>query len=69
MTYKIESGLPMPVPRSEGLTAKMRELAVGQSLLLKGGDNYSAPYVVAKRLGIEITSRMVRGRQRIWRSA
>ena len=68
--YQIEKGVPLPAPRKkreEGLTATMRNMEVGDSILVPQSRR-SNVYMVQKALGHKYTVRQVdKSQVRIWR--
>ena len=66
-TYTIEEGIPLPArrrARTGGLTETLRTMKAGQSILV---DHRSTAYLVARRIGITITSRAEGDKWRVWR--
>lgn len=75
MEYKIEKGVPIPPKRTgrEGrglLNITMRNMEVGDSILLPIRDARTKATTIARRIGIEITQRQVDDENaRVWRTA
>lgn len=69
MSFKIESGIPVPSQRPNGITAAVRSLSVGDSFECAAGQR-NAAIQASTRLGIKVVSRKLgNGRCRVWRVA
>lgn len=69
--FVIDSGIPMPVPKSRGFSATLRQLQVGQSFIVSGARSTSGCSGsignVKRTTGFEFAARRVEGGVRIWR--
>jgi hypothetical protein len=54
-------------PKGKGLTDRMRKLKAGESFVLSGAVHASRVMPIAKRLGIQVTTRKVAGGLEVWR--
>ena len=68
MEIKIEKGIPIPSIKFTGLTAILRRLDVGDSILWLP-THVSNLHTTAKAIGIQIATRTEGDRRRIWRIA
>lgn len=65
---KIQKGIPIPTPRSSGVSGTLRKLQVGDSFLTElNHSNRSNIYLSACRIGIKITARSEGDKLRVWR--
>ena len=64
----IDKNIPIPVGRSGSLTSKLRELQIGDSMLIEKYQQKSV-YELAKRAGVKVTTRAEGEKVRVWRIA
>jgi hypothetical protein len=66
--YKIEKNVPIPANGfTQGLTAAIRRMVVGDSILIEETQRSSA-LAAARKAKIRITSRKVGDKVRVWRT-
>lgn len=66
---KIEKGIPIPKAKSQGISAALRAMNVGDSIVMPAAQRGNL-YACAKSVGVRLTLRSIdAGTVRVWRVA